>query len=122
MYPNACAKSAKTSSRSITPPRASSRRHAGRSASSSATWEISSRVMAYPGRCPGPSACSQHAAAHLVALYRLEQGLEVALAGAVVSLPLDEFEEHRTAEGRLRDDLQQQPRSDVFARAVQHHD
>src|SRR5688500_10858963 len=36
----------------------------------------------------------QHAAAHLVALDRLEQRLEVAFAETVVALALDELEEH----------------------------
>src|SRR5690606_26430384 len=49
----------------------------------------------------------QHAAPHLVALDRLEQGLEVALAEALVALALDDLEEDR-AEGVLGEDLQQQ--------------
>src|SRR5690349_5833613 len=55
----------------------------------------------------------QHPAPDLVALHRLEQRLEVALAEAVVALALDELEEHR-AEQRLREDLQQQPLAAVL--------
>src|SRR5688572_21761761 len=54
-----------------------------------------------------PELLLQHAAAHLVELDRLEQRLEVALAEALVALPLDELEEDR-AELVLREDLQQQ--------------
>src|SRR2546429_3098549 len=50
----------------------------------------------------------QNAAAYLVELHRLEQRLEVALAEALVALPLDDFEEDR-ADGGLGEDLQQQP-------------
>src|SRR3989442_13777647 len=50
----------------------------------------------------------QNAAAHLVELHRLEQRLEVALAEALVALPLDDLEEDR-ADGGLGEDLQQQP-------------
>src|SRR5690606_38288396 len=49
---------------------------------------------------------SQHAAAHLVAFDGLEQGLEVALAEALIALALDDLEEDR-AEGVLGEDLQQ---------------
>src|SRR5690606_19979356 len=48
----------------------------------------------------------QHAAAHLVAFDGFEQGLEVALAEALVALALDDLEEDR-AEGVLGEDLQQ---------------
>src|SRR2546425_171469 len=50
----------------------------------------------------------QDAAAYLVELHRLEQRLEVALAEALVALPLDDLEEDR-ADGGLGEDLQQQP-------------
>src|SRR5437773_7212640 len=50
----------------------------------------------------------QYAAAYLVELHRLEQRLEVALAEALVALPLDDLEEDR-ADGGLGEDLQQQP-------------
>src|SRR5256712_7456460 len=50
----------------------------------------------------------QNAAAYLVELHRLEQRLEVALAEALVALPLDDLEEDR-ADGGLGEDLQQQP-------------
>src|SRR2546427_13109181 len=50
----------------------------------------------------------QDAAAHLVDLHRLEQRLEVALAEALVALPLDDLEEDR-ADGGLGEELQQQP-------------
>src|SRR5947208_17184217 len=53
----------------------------------------------------------QDAAAYLVELHRLEQRLEVALAEALVALPLDDLEEDR-ADGGLGEDLQQQPRSE----------
>jgi len=55
----------------------------------------------------------QHAAPHLIALDRLEQRLEVALAFA-----LDELEEHRP-EHRLREDLQQEARLAVLRAAVE---
>ena len=48
-------------------------------------------------------------AAQLVALHGFEQGLEVALAEALVLLALDELEEHRADQG-LGEDLQQQAR------------
>src|SRR2546423_15583106 len=50
----------------------------------------------------------QYAAAHLVELHRLEQRLEVALAKALVALPLDDLEEDR-ADGGVGEDLQKQP-------------
>src|SRR6267378_4494679 len=50
----------------------------------------------------------QDAAPYLVELHRLEQRLEVALAEALVALPLDDLEEDR-ADGGLGEDLQQQP-------------
>src|SRR3989475_9853572 len=50
----------------------------------------------------------QNAAAYLVELHRLEQRLEVALAEALVAVPLDDLEEDR-ADGGLGEDLQQQP-------------
>src|SRR5207302_10092799 len=50
----------------------------------------------------------QNAAAHLVELERLEQRLEVALAEALVALPLDDLEEDRADRG-LGEDLQKQP-------------
>src|SRR5690606_26305630 len=53
-----------------------------------------------------PGAGLQHAALHLVALDRFEQGLEVALAEALVALALDDLEEDR-AERVLAEDLQQ---------------
>src|ERR1700692_334170 len=43
------------------------------------------------------------AAFHLIALDRLEQGLEVALAEAIVAFSLDDLEEDRT-QHRLRED------------------
>src|SRR5690554_2902107 len=52
------------------------------------------------------SAPLKHPALHLVALDRLEQGLEVALAEALVALALDDLEEDR-AERVLAEDLQQ---------------
>ena len=48
----------------------------------------------------------QHAAAHLVALDGLEQGLEVAFAETLVALALDDLEENRT-DRVLGEDLQQ---------------
>src|SRR5688572_33504242 len=54
-----------------------------------------------------PELLLQHAAAHLIELDRLEQRLEVALAEALVALPLDELEEDRP-ELVLGEDLQQQ--------------
>ena len=48
------------------------------------------------------SSASQHAAADLVALQRLEQRLEVAFAEAVVALALDELEEHRAEQRSAR--------------------
>src|SRR5690606_31673751 len=60
------------------------------------------RATARGGRVPP----LQHAALHLVALDRLEQRLEVALAEAFVALALDDLEEDR-AEGVLAEDLQQ---------------
>jgi len=60
----------------------------------------------------------QHAAPHLIALDRLEQRLEVALAEAVVAFALDELEEHRP-EHRLREDLQQEARLAVLRAAVE---
>src|ERR1700716_1743369 len=50
----------------------------------------------------------QHAAPYLVELHRLEQRLEVALAEALVALPLDDLEEDR-ADGGLGEDLQKHP-------------
>src|ERR1044071_6340439 len=49
-----------------------------------------------------------HAAPDLVELDRLEQGLEVALAEALVALALDQLEEDR-ADHVLGEDLQEQP-------------
>ena len=49
----------------------------------------------------------QHAAADLVQFHALEQGLEVALAEALVALALDDLEKDRP-EGVLGKDLQQQ--------------
>src|SRR6478609_10799417 len=121
MKPKAWPKSAKTNWRLITPPRTSSQRHPGRSASSSVAWEMSSRFMACLASLSMGSACRKDAAAHLVALDRLEQRLEVAFAEAfaVVAHPLDELEEHRTAKGRLREDLQQQARRSAFGGSVE---
>src|SRR5262249_10728200 len=48
----------------------------------------------------------QHAAAHLVALDRLEQRLEIALAEAFVALALDDLEEDRP-DAVLREDLEE---------------
>src|SRR5207302_10199053 len=50
----------------------------------------------------------QNAAAYLVELHRLEQRAEVALAEALVALPLDDLEEDRADHG-LGEDLQEQP-------------
>src|SRR2546423_11857615 len=50
----------------------------------------------------------QYAAAHLVELHRLEQRAEVALAEALVALPLDDLEEDRADHG-LGEDLQEEP-------------
>src|SRR5438552_13788025 len=50
----------------------------------------------------------QNAAAYLVELHRLEQRLEVALAEALVTFPLDDLEEDRADHG-LGEDLQQEP-------------
>src|SRR5215470_13175395 len=59
-----------------------------------------------------------HAAADLVALERLEQGLEIAFAEPLVALALDEFEEHGP-EQRLREDLEQQARLAALRRPVE---
>ncbi len=48
----------------------------------------------------------QYTTTHLVALDRLEQRLEVALAKPIVAFALDEFEEHWAHQG-FREDLQQ---------------
>ena len=61
----------------------------------------------------------EHAAAHLVALERLEQRLEVAFAEAVVALALDELEEHRAEQRCSREDLQQQARLAACGGAVE---
>ena len=61
----------------------------------------------WPWSPPLPYAL-QHAAADLVELDRFEQGLEVALAEALVALALDDLEEDR-ADHVLGEDLQQQP-------------
>src|SRR5690606_5578056 len=58
-----------------------------------------------PGR-GFPVTLSEDPAAHLVALDALEQGLEVALAEALVALALDDLEEDR-ADRVLGEDLQQ---------------
>lgn len=52
------------------------------------------------------AAGSDHAAANLVFLDGLEQGLEIALAEALVALALDDLEEDR-ADHRVGEDLQQ---------------
>ena len=54
----------------------------------------------------------------LVTLDRLEQRLEVAFAETVVTLALDEFEEHRT-QLRHAEDLHQQARLAVRDRAIE---
>src|SRR6185295_1192664 len=70
------------------------------------------------GRRGRASGRLQHAALDLVALERLEQGLEVAFAEALVTLALDELEEHRP-EHRLREDLQQQALLAALCAAVE---
>src|SRR5690606_18322170 len=69
-----------------------------------ASTEPACRDRPTPGG-PRPAA-SEDAALHLVALDGLEQGLEVALAKALVALALDDLEEDR-AERVLAEDLQQ---------------
>src|SRR5262249_53331843 len=59
-----------------------------------------------PRRAPNRSSRTEHAAPDLIFLDRFKQGLEVALAEAVVTLALDELEEDRP-DHRLGEDLQQ---------------
>lgn len=49
----------------------------------------------------------QYATADLIALDRLKQRLEVALAKPIIAFALDELEKHRAHQG-FREDLQQQ--------------
>src|SRR4051794_15062688 len=51
---------------------------------------------------------TQHAAADLVALDRLEQRAEIAFAEPVIALALDDLEKNRADDG-FGEDLQQQP-------------
>src|SRR5690554_1186165 len=60
----------------------------------------------------------QHATAYLVALDRLEQGLEVAFTEATVAFTLNELKEHG-AEQCFRENLQQQAALAAFRRAVE---
>src|SRR5690606_2154280 len=71
------------------------------------TSEASASMERRP-RCTAISARLQDAAADLVEFDRLEQGLEVALAEALVALALDELEEDRP-DRVLAEDLQQKP-------------
>src|SRR5215467_8150135 len=85
---------------------------------SSQEWEgRASPIRTRLNQCFGLSSLN-HAAFDLIALERLEQRLEVALAKPLVALALDELEEHRTEQG-VGEDLQQQARSAAVARTVE---
>src|SRR5512140_1023777 len=77
-----------------------------------------SACATFIGSCARRVLSPDDAPPHLIALERLEQRFEIALAESLVALALDELEEHG-AEERLREDLQQQALAAAFGRAVE---